>query len=298
MSARSLVMVIAEMMTSNFLAYSAGIMPFHARVDDLGLHAELADDVVDDVGVVADDLAVLEEFVRHIGRFRADDQSAALLHLVERVGVGLLGGRKAQQDRRTGAGQQCASFHEAAPGFVSNHPHEATGVPSAQLARYLLPLPASKAGGCSMASKRLHLGWFMNFTPGEWDHPLATGGSDWNGRFYVDMAQSLERACFDYIRPVATCRPDQRGSPRGWNIVATLSTLAPIRPSCWHASAQRSTTSPMAASAGTSSPPARMPRRRISAWTGCRRTSSATRWPTNTLIWSASFSIRGTRMPW
>jgi len=50
-----------------------------------------------------------------------------------------------------------------------------------------------------MASKPLHLGWFMNFTPGEWDHPLAVGGAPWDGRFYVDMAQALERACFDYI---------------------------------------------------------------------------------------------------
>lgn len=50
-----------------------------------------------------------------------------------------------------------------------------------------------------MASKPLHLGWFMNFTPGEWDHPLAVGGSPWDGGFYVDMAKALERACFDYI---------------------------------------------------------------------------------------------------
>jgi FMN-dependent oxidoreductase (nitrilotriacetate monooxygenase family) len=50
-----------------------------------------------------------------------------------------------------------------------------------------------------MAAKPLHLGWFMNFTPGEWDHPLSTGGSPWDGKFYVDMAQALERACFDYI---------------------------------------------------------------------------------------------------
>ena len=50
-----------------------------------------------------------------------------------------------------------------------------------------------------MAGKPLHLGWFMNFTPGEWDHPLAAGGAPWDGRFYVDMAQALERACFDYI---------------------------------------------------------------------------------------------------
>lgn len=50
-----------------------------------------------------------------------------------------------------------------------------------------------------MSSKPLHLAWFMNFTPGEWDHPLSFGGSPWDGRFYVDMAQALERACFDYI---------------------------------------------------------------------------------------------------
>src|SRR5439155_25961489 len=50
-----------------------------------------------------------------------------------------------------------------------------------------------------MPGKPFHLGWFMNFTPGEWDHPLAAGGSTWDGRFYVDMAQALERACFDYI---------------------------------------------------------------------------------------------------
>ena len=50
-----------------------------------------------------------------------------------------------------------------------------------------------------MASKPLHLGWFMNFTPGEWDHPLSVGGAHWDGMFYVDMAKALERACFDYI---------------------------------------------------------------------------------------------------
>ncbi len=50
-----------------------------------------------------------------------------------------------------------------------------------------------------MTSKPLHLGWFMNFTAGEWDHPLSVGGSPWDGSFYVDMARALERACFDYI---------------------------------------------------------------------------------------------------
>ena len=48
-------------------------------------------------------------------------------------------------------------------------------------------------------SKPFHLGWFMNFTPGEWDHPMAAGGAPWDGKFYVDMALALERACFDYI---------------------------------------------------------------------------------------------------
>jgi long-chain alkane monooxygenase len=47
--------------------------------------------------------------------------------------------------------------------------------------------------------KRLHLGWFMNFTPDEWNKPFAAGGQPWTGGFYVDMARAMERACFDYI---------------------------------------------------------------------------------------------------
>jgi long-chain alkane monooxygenase len=50
-----------------------------------------------------------------------------------------------------------------------------------------------------MSAKPFHLAWFMNFTPGEWDHPLAAGGAPWSGEFYVEMARALERACFDYI---------------------------------------------------------------------------------------------------
>ena len=42
-----------------------------------------------------------------------------------------------------------------------------------------------------MAAKPFHLAWFMNFTPGEWDHPLAAGGTPWTGEFYVDMAKAL-----------------------------------------------------------------------------------------------------------
>ena len=44
-----------------------------------------------------------------------------------------------------------------------------------------------------------HLGWFMNFTPDEWNEPFAAGGQPWDGEFYIEFAQALERACFDYI---------------------------------------------------------------------------------------------------
>src|SRR6267378_6347572 len=47
--------------------------------------------------------------------------------------------------------------------------------------------------------KRFHLGWFTNFTAGNWDATFTHGGSPWDGRFFVDMAQALERACFDYV---------------------------------------------------------------------------------------------------
>jgi len=47
--------------------------------------------------------------------------------------------------------------------------------------------------------KKFHLGWFTNFTPGDWNHPFAAGLPPWDGKFYVDFAQALERACFDYI---------------------------------------------------------------------------------------------------
>ena len=50
-----------------------------------------------------------------------------------------------------------------------------------------------------MAAKRFHLGWFMNFTPDEWDAPTASAHSPLDGTFFVDMAKAMERACFDYI---------------------------------------------------------------------------------------------------
>ncbi|GAB3219420.1 NtaA/DmoA family FMN-dependent monooxygenase [Mycolicibacterium hippocampi] len=48
---------------------------------------------------------------------------------------------------------------------------------------------------------KFHLGWFMNFIPPEWDTDDASPDVRmWpNGRFYVDMARAMERACFDLI---------------------------------------------------------------------------------------------------
>jgi FMN-dependent oxidoreductase (nitrilotriacetate monooxygenase family) len=48
-------------------------------------------------------------------------------------------------------------------------------------------------------TKRFHLGWFTNFTAGDWDNPFSKGTGNWDGKFFVEMAQAMERACFDYI---------------------------------------------------------------------------------------------------
>ena len=48
-------------------------------------------------------------------------------------------------------------------------------------------------------TKPFHLAWFCNFTAGEWNAAFAPTQSPWDGKFYVEMAQALERACFDYI---------------------------------------------------------------------------------------------------
>jgi len=47
--------------------------------------------------------------------------------------------------------------------------------------------------------KRFHLGWFANFSSGDWNGDFAPNAGPWDGKFYVEMAQALERACFDYI---------------------------------------------------------------------------------------------------
>ena len=50
-------------------------------------------------------------------------------------------------------------------------------------------------------TKKFHLGWFMNFTPPDWESEWASPDvAQWaNGRFYVDMARAMERACFDFM---------------------------------------------------------------------------------------------------
>jgi FMN-dependent oxidoreductase (nitrilotriacetate monooxygenase family) len=50
-----------------------------------------------------------------------------------------------------------------------------------------------------MADTRFHMGWFMNFTTNEWNTPFGSDGMPWNGKFYIEMAQAMEKACFDYI---------------------------------------------------------------------------------------------------
>ena len=47
--------------------------------------------------------------------------------------------------------------------------------------------------------KRFHLGWFCNFSSGEWNAPFASGRPPWDGKGFVDMALAMEAACFDYI---------------------------------------------------------------------------------------------------
>ncbi len=48
-------------------------------------------------------------------------------------------------------------------------------------------------------TKPFHLAWFTNFTQGDWTNPVSEGTGSWDGKFFIDMAQAMERACFDYI---------------------------------------------------------------------------------------------------
>jgi FMN-dependent oxidoreductase (nitrilotriacetate monooxygenase family) len=50
------------------------------------------------------------------------------------------------------------------------------------------------------APPKFHLAWFASAGPDEWNAPFASGGGrPWNGRFHVEWAQALERACFDFM---------------------------------------------------------------------------------------------------
>jgi Luciferase-like monooxygenase len=160
--------------------------------------------------------------------------------------------------------------------------------------------------------KRFHLAWFTYFTAGNWSETFSHGGSPWDGKFFVEFAQAMERACFDYMiledtlmvseawggtaemslsqalqvpkhDPVPPLAAMIAAATSRLGIVATMSTWLG-RPSCWRGCRQQSTTSRAAGLAGTSSPVARMPPHRISASTNCRRVSGVTRWPTSTWI--------------
>lgn len=51
-----------------------------------------------------------------------------------------------------------------------------------------------------MAADRFHLAWFLNFVADDWNGTWSgAGGNPWNGKFYIEIAQHLERACFDYV---------------------------------------------------------------------------------------------------
>ena len=50
-----------------------------------------------------------------------------------------------------------------------------------------------------MPRKRYHLGWFTTFGPGAWNDPLGAPPEPWTGALHLDLARSLERACFDYM---------------------------------------------------------------------------------------------------
>ncbi|BBZ33691.1 NtaA/DmoA family FMN-dependent monooxygenase [Mycolicibacterium confluentis] len=50
-----------------------------------------------------------------------------------------------------------------------------------------------------MSPKKFHLGWFVGFVANDFTGPFSPPDEPWDGKFYVEMAQSLERAGFDYM---------------------------------------------------------------------------------------------------
>ena len=62
-----------------------------------------------------------------------------------------------------------------------------------------------------MPAKPFHLGWFQTFQANEWKTPYTLSeGVPFTGDFYVELAQVLERACFDFLM-----LEDTVGIPRG-----------------------------------------------------------------------------------
>jgi hypothetical protein len=87
------------------------------RIDELGLRTDFRHHHVGDVGVVANDLAVLEKLVRDIGRLGTDHQSAALLHLLQRVRPSRSDERHGEQARSAGTSENGSSKHKGTPWF-------------------------------------------------------------------------------------------------------------------------------------------------------------------------------------
>jgi FMN-dependent oxidoreductase (nitrilotriacetate monooxygenase family) len=50
-----------------------------------------------------------------------------------------------------------------------------------------------------MKSNRFHLGWFTYFGQNAWNEPLGSAPEPWTGDMHLDLARSMERACFDYM---------------------------------------------------------------------------------------------------
>ncbi|QII09285.1 NtaA/DmoA family FMN-dependent monooxygenase (plasmid) [Rhodococcoides fascians A25f] len=50
-----------------------------------------------------------------------------------------------------------------------------------------------------MSVRKFHLGWFVGFFANDFTGDFSPPEEPWDGRFYVEMAKSLERAGFDYM---------------------------------------------------------------------------------------------------
>ena len=65
-------------------------------------------------------------------------------------------------------------------------------------------------------SKKMHLGWFMNYAPAQWMDPFDRVDTSWtNADFHIEMATMLEGACFDYlmIEEMRRCWPLRSSKP-------------------------------------------------------------------------------------